>query len=239
MTSRVVLITGGTRGIGAAMVEAFAKQGDKVAFFYRSSTEKAQDIVGRTGAMSICCDVSDSEAVKRGVTSVQAALGEIDVLICNAGVSSTMLLQDTSDEEWRRVMGTNLDGAFYACREVLHGMIRAQSGNILLISSIWGRIGASMEVAYSASKAGMIGLCKALAKEVGPSGIRVNCIAPGIIDTDMNAHLGKDVIEDLAATVPLGRIGEADEIARTALYLCSPDASYITGQVIGADGGGI
>ncbi len=237
MKGRTVLITGGGRGIGAACVRAFTRVGARVAFLYKGNHEAAHTLAAQTGALAVCCDVSDSANVKAAFARVEEALGAVQILVCNAGVSSFGLLQDVNDEEWRRVMGCNLDGVFFSVREALPPMIRAGWGRIVLVSSIWGRVGASCEVAYSASKAGIIGLGKALAKEVGPSGITVNCVAPGVIDTDMNRALGEETLFALAEEIPLGRLGRSAEVAEAILQLCAENAGYITGQVLGVDGG--
>ena len=182
-------------------------------------------------------DVSDPEQVERMVQTVQQQFGHIDVLVCNAGIAQQGLLTDFSPADWRRMMAVNLDGAFYCCRSVLPGMIRRQSGCIITTSSIWGIAGASCEVPYSAAKAGIIGLTKALAKEVGPSGIRVNCVAPGVIDTEMNGNLTPEVMEQLREETPLGMIGTPKQVADLALYLAGEGASFLTGQVISPNGG--
>lgn len=239
-----ILITGGSRGIGAAAVKAFAQNGDDVAFVWHSSSEAAEKVL-RTAAscaprgrfLALRADVSDSAEITAAVREAEETLGGIDVLICNAGIAQQKLFTDLTDEDWRRVMGVDLDGAFYTCRAVLPGMIHRKYGRILLVSSMWGQTGASCEVHYSAAKAGVIGLCKGLAKEEAPSGITVNCIAPGVIDTDMMAGFSQEDRDALAEETPVGRLGSAEEIARTLVFLASPDAGYITGQVIGQNGG--
>lgn len=242
--SQKVLITGGSRGIGAAAVQAFAQNGDDVAFIWHSSREAAEKVL-RTAAccapagrfLALRADVSDSKQITAAVREAEETLGRIDVLVCNAGIAQQKLFTDLTDEDWRRVMGVDLDGAFFTCRAVLPGMIHRKYGRILLVSSMWGQTGASCEVHYSAAKAGVIGLCKGLAKEEAPSGITVNCIAPGVIDTDMMAGFSWEDRQALAEETPVGRLGSADEIARTLVFLASPDAGYITGQVIGQNGG--
>ena len=237
-------ITGGSRGIGAAAVLAFAQNGDNVAFVWHSSRKAAEEVL-RTAArlapegrfLALRADVSDSAAVTAAVRDAEEALGRLDVLVCNAGIAQQKLFTDLTDEDWRRVMSVDLDGAFYSCRAVLPGMIRRKYGRILLVSSMWGQTGASCEVHYSAAKAGVIGLTKALAKEEAPSGITVNCVAPGVIDTDMMASFSAEDRAALADETPVGRLGSAGEIARTLVFLASPDAGYITGQVIGQNGG--
>lgn len=239
-----ILITGGSRGIGAAAVQAFAKNGDDVAFVWHSSSEAAEKVLRSAAAcaphgrfLALRADVSDSAQITEAVREAEETLGGIDVLVCNAGIAQQKLFTDLTDEDWRRVMGVDLDGAFYTCRAVLPGMIHRKYGRILLVSSMWGQTGASCEVHYSAAKAGVIGLCKGLAKEEAPSGITVNCIAPGVIDTDMMSGFSKEDRDALAEETPVGRLGSAEEIARTLVFLASPDAGYITGQVIGQNGG--
>lgn len=239
-----VFITGGSRGIGAAAVYAFAQNGDNVAFVWHSSSRAAEEVLRRAARtapqgrfLALRADVSRPEEVARAVRDAQETLGHLDVLVCNAGVAQQKLFTDLTDEDWRRVMAVDLDGAFYCCRAVLPGMIRRKYGRILLVSSMWGQTGASCEVHYSAAKAGLIGLGKALAKEEAPSGITVNCVAPGVIDTDMMSGFSPEDRAALAEETPVGRLGRADEIARTLVFLASPEAGYITGQVIGQNGG--
>ena len=232
-----VLITGGSRGIGAAMVKAFSNAGYRVYFLYKHSKENADAVASETKSVVIQADVRDPEDIKRAFSYIEKESGGVDILINNAAVSSFNLLQDVSEEEWQRVMDTNCGGTFRCCKAAIPQMLRREGGVILNISSMWGQVGASMEVHYSASKAAVIGLTKALAKELGPSKIRCNCIAPGVIDTEMNATLDADTLAGLAEETPLGRIGRPQEIASLALYICSDEASFITGQVIGANGG--
>lgn len=242
--SQRILITGGSRGIGAAAVKAFAQNGDDVAFVWHSSSQSAETVLRAAAAcaphgrfLALRADVSVSSEITAAVHEAEEALGGIDVLVCNAGIAQQKLFTDLTDEDWRRVMGVDLDGAFYTCRAVLPGMIHRKYGRILLVSSMWGQTGASCEVHYSAAKAGIIGLCKGLAKEEAPSGITVNCIAPGVIDTDMMSGFSQEDRDALAEETPVGRLGSAEEIARTLVFLASPDAGYITGQVIGQNGG--
>ena len=233
-----VLITGGSRGIGAETVRVFAQNGDRVAFFYRENQAAAEKVAAETGAVAIRCDVSDPTAVRIGIIEAVAALGGgIDVLVNNAGVASMGLSRDTTDAEWRRVADTNLSAAFYLAREVQQYMIPKGWGRIINIGSMWGKVGASCEVAYSAAKAGLRGLTMALCKELGPSGITVNCIEPGVIDTEMNAALDDAARRELADATPLCRIGKAREVADAVLFLASDAAAFITGQCLGVDGG--
>ena len=235
---RHVLISGGSRGIGAALVRAFAKNGDAVAFLYRENDTAANAVASETGAAAIRCDVSCPDAVRVAVKKAETALGgAVTVLVNNAGVSHIGLSRDLSDAEWRRVIDTNLSGAFYLCREAQGAMIAAKNGRIINIGSMWGKTGASCEVAYSASKAGLRGLTMALAKELGPSGITVNCVEPGLIDTEMNAALDADTREALIEETPLCRIGSPSDVAAAVLFFASDAASFITGQILGVDGG--
>lgn len=241
---QTVLITGGSRGIGAAAVLAFAQAGYRVAFTWHSHPDAARHVVDtvRTAApdspcLAIMADSADSAAVQAAVEQTARVLGGPQVLVCNAGIAQQKLFTDLTDDDWRHMMSVDLDGVFYACRAVLPGMIREKYGRILCVSSMWGQTGGSCEVHYSAAKAGVIGMCRALAKEEGPSGITVNCVAPGVIDTDMMASFSEEDRAALAEETPVGRLGTAEEIARTLVFLASPDAGYITGQVIGQNGG--
>lgn len=240
--AKVALVTGASRGIGRATAEAFARAGYQVAANYCRSKEQIEQFsaqMEREGCavIPVQADVSDPEQVERMVQAVQRQFGHIDVLVCNAGIARQGLLTDFSPTDWRQMMAVNLDGTFYCCRSVLPGMIRRQSGCIITTSSIWGITGASCEVPYSAAKAGIIGLTRALAKEVGPSGIRVNCIAPGVIDTEMNGNLTPEVMAQLREETPLGTIGTPKQVADLALYLAREGASFLTGQVISPNGG--
>lgn len=234
---KTALVTGGSRGIGAAIVRALSAQGWRVAFCYRSSREAAQALSAETGALALCCDVTDSAQVQAMVAQALGQLRHIDLLVNNAGVAWQGLLTDMDDAAWHRVLDTSLSATFYACRAVLPGMVSQQSGCILNISSIWGRVGASCEAAYSAAKAGLIGLTKALAKEVGPSGVRVNCLCPGVIQTDMLACYTPDDLAALADETPLCRLGTPEDVAAAVCWLAADAAAFVTGQVIGVDGG--
>ncbi len=232
-----ILITGGSRGIGAACVRRFCQEGHTVAFFYRSRREAAEALARETGAMALAVDVSDPQSVKAGVEAVVATIGAPDVLVNNAGISHSALMTELTDADWRAMMGVNLDGCFYVTRAVAPHMIRAQGGRIILIGSVWGRTGASMEVHYSASKAALRGMTRALAKELGPSHITVNCVEPGWIDTDMNAEYAPEEREAFAGETPLLRIGNPEEVAAAVHFLASEEAAFITGQCLGVDGG--
>lgn len=234
---RRVLISGGSRGIGAECVRGYSASGDAVAFIYNKSAEAAQKLAEETGAIAICADVSNSTAVKHAVEEAAGAMGGIDILVNNAGIAHIGLFTDITDDEWRRLCDTNLSSAIYLSREVSKHMVRQHSGSIVNIGSVWGRAGASCEVAYSATKAGLRGFTRALAKELGPSGITVNCIEPGVIDTEMNACLDDETRASLADETPLGRLGTASDVVAAIEFLTSSNASFITGQIIGVDGG--
>jgi len=228
-----VLITGGTRGIGEAAVRRFITGGYDVYFIYRCEDDLARALEKQTGATGIRCDVSDSDAVKRASETV----GRISVLVNNAGIAQIKMFSDITDDEWRKMFAVNTDGAYNCTKAFLSPMIHEKYGRIINVSSVWGIIGSSCEVHYSSSKAALIGMTKALAKELGPSGITVNCVAPGVIDTDMNKNLGSDTILSLKEQILVGRLGRPDEIAELIYFLASEQAGYITGQVIAADGG--
>lgn len=234
---KVVLITGGSRGIGACAVRRFAREGYTVAFTYLNSEQKAISLASEVGALAIKADGASSEQINDAVRATLEKFGRIDVLINNVGISEFALFTDITDEAWHRMLDTNLSSAFYASRAVLPHMISKKSGCIINISSMWGEVGASCEVHYSVSKAGLIGLTKALAKEVGPSGIRVNCVSPGLIKTDMNASLDADAIEEIREQTPLERIGSVEDICDALVFLAGESSSFITGQILGVNGG--
>jgi len=240
---RAVLITGGSRGIGAACARAFAEAGWSVAVQYQSREDLALELkreLEEKGArcVTVRADVSDPEQATAAVEAVRRELGEPDCLVCNAGIAlPQQLLTDTTPAQWRNLMGVDLDGVFHTVRAAVPGFVRRKRGSIVTVSSMWGVTGGSCEVPYSAAKAGVIGLTKALAKELGPSGIRVNCVAPGVIDTDMNAHLTPEDLAALGEETPLGRIGRPEEVAKAILFLAGEDASFITGQTLCVDGG--
>ena len=240
--ARTVLITGASRGIGRACALAFARAGYRVAVHYHRSKAQAEALVQQLQAMgcdaaAFPADISCSAQVNQMVRDASAFLGHIDVLVCSAGIAKQQLFTDTTDADWHDILATDLSGVFYACRGVLPGMIARGSGRIVTVSSVWGVQGASCEVAYSAAKAGVIGLTKALAKEVAPSGITVNCVAPGVIDTDMCACFDAETKAALAEETPLGRLGTPEDVAESILFLASPAAGFLTGQVLGVDGG--
>jgi len=234
---KTVLITGGSRGIGKAMVELFSSKGYKVAFTYKKSENEAKTLAEATNSLAIKADSSVENEVVSAVREVKEKLGCVDCLINNAAVSSFSLLSDLTLEEWNETIGVNLTGAFLYSREVIPGMVSKKAGRIINITSMWGTVGASCEAHYSAAKAGLIGLTKALAKELGPSGITVNAIAPGVIATDMNKRLSEEDITALCEETPLSRMGRPEEVASAALYLCGEDASFITGEILNISGG--
>lgn len=235
---KTILVTGGSRGIGRAIVEKFAKEGYNVVLNYNKSEYVALDIAKQYKNVEIFkANVSNPKDVEAMVNFAEEKFKKIDVLVNNAGISSSSLLQDLSLEEWNNLFEVNVTGTFLVTKNVLPNMISNKSGKIINISSVWGLVGASMEVAYSASKAAIIGFTKALAKEVGPSGITVNAIAPGIVMTDMVSNLTLDEFEEIRKDIPLERIGETSDISNTAFFLASEEANYITGQVISPNGG--
>ena len=237
-----VLITGASRGIGAQCALSFAKAGYDVALNYCRSEEKALALVKEIEALgvkafAVQADVADSAQVKGMFDAVRRELGTVDVLVNNAGIAHVGLLTDMTDDEWRRLIDTDLSGTFYCCREALADMIRVHSGVIVNIASMWGEVGASCEAAYSAAKAGVIGLTKALAKEVGPSGVRVNAVSPGVVMTDMMAGFSEDDVAALKDETPLTSLGSPENIADAVLFLASEKARFITGQVLSVNGG--
>ena len=234
---KTALITGASRGIGAAVARRLHADGYTVILNYQHSRQEAQALCRELEGTALQADVSDPLQVRRLVDTVLEKNCQLDILACCAGVAWQGLTQDMADADYRRVMGVDLDGTFYCCRAVLPQMIRQKSGKIVTVSSMWGQVGGACETAYSAAKAGAIGLTKALAKEVAPSGITVNCVAPGVIDTDMVRPLGPQTLWDLAEETPLGRLGTPEDVAECVSFLCSPAADFLTGQVIAPNGG--
>lgn len=219
------------------MVRVFAEKGWRVAFTYKNSENQALALAKETGALAFSCDASSEQETNRMAGEVLRALRHLDALICNAGTSYTGLLQDMTAAEWDGLFGVHVRGAFLTTRAFLQGMISQKSGSILYISSMWGQTGASCEAAYSACKAALIGLSKALAKEAGPSGVRVNCLCPGVIQTDMLREYDEDALNALKEETPLLRLGTPRDVAQAAFFLCGGDSSFITGQALGVNGG--
>ena len=235
---RCVLISGGDRGIGAAAARAFWQAGYRVAVLYHSNADAAAALEKELpGLLAVQCDVASRASCEVAFHTVEQAVGHVDVLVSNAGIAQQKLFTDITPEEWQHMLDVNLSGAFHLCQLALPGMIRRKAGRILTVSSMWGQTGGSCEVHYSAAKAGLIGLTKALAKEEGPSGITVNCVAPGVIDTDMMAAFTAEDKAALAEETPVGRLGSADEVAQLLVFLAGESAGYITGQVFGVNGG--
>lgn len=232
-----VLITGGSRGIGKECVYEFKNAGYRVLLNYNKSDEEAEKIKNETGAVLIKADISKTDEVKKMSQFIHDNYGKIDVIVNNAGISQIKLFTDISEDDWDEMFDINVKGMFLVTKEFVKDMISEKKGKIINVSSMWGITGGSCEVHYSASKAAVIGFTKALAKELGPSGINVNCIAPGTIETDMNKHLSEEDIKSLEEETPLGRIGKPEEVAKTILFLASEKADYITGQVLSVDGG--
>lgn len=226
-----VVITGGSRGIGAAAVEAFAQRDDRVYFLYEKEHEKAAAVAQKTGATPICCDVADRQAVDAAF----AQIPDVDVLICNAGICHYGLMSQLSEQDWDRLFDVNVKGMYHCINAATPFFLKKQAGCIINVSSMWGQVGASCEAAYSATKGAVIALTKALAQELGPSGIRCNCVAPGVILTDMCADVSPESLEQLRQETPVGRNGTAEDIAKAFLYLA--DAEFVTGQVLPINGG--
>ena len=236
-TGKKVIVTGGSRGIGAETVRLFAARGCRVAFLYRSAGDCAARLSEETGAAAIRADLSVRSEAMEGMARAMELLCGADVLVCSAGIAQSRLFTDITEEDWQTMLGVNLSAPFYCTQAVLPDMIHRKEGRIVYVSSMWGQTGASCEVHYSAAKAGLIGMTRALAKELGPSGITVNCVAPGVIDTDMNRTLDAETVRELREETPLGRIGKPEDIAEAIWYLSSDAASFVTGQVLAVNGG--
>ena len=226
-----VVITGGSRGIGAAAVRLFAARGDRVFFLYEKNHEAAKAVAESTGATAICCDVADGQAVREAF----AAIGDVDILICNAGIMHFGLLSMTEEAVWDRIFDVNVTGIYHCVNAAMPAFLQKQAGCVITVSSMWGQVGASCEAAYSATKGAVIALTKALAKELGPSGIRVNCVAPGVILTDMCANVEPEILAEMAREAPAGRNGTPEDVAKAMAYLA--DADFVTGQVLSINGG--
>ena len=237
MSKGNVLITGGARGIGRACVEKFSRGGYSVSFIYNKSKTAAEILAASCGAFAVQADISDPCQAKAAVEQALSEMGSVDILINNAGISVTKLFTETTDEDYYNIMNTNFGGMFFVTREVARKMISDHSGRIINIGSMWGKVGASCEVVYSASKAAVEGFTKAIAKELGPSGICVNCIEPGVIDTDMNSALDQNTIRELCNDTPVGKIGTPQDIADFIFAISTEKSSFLTGQIIAFDGG--
>ena len=226
-----VIITGGSRGIGAAAVELFSARGDQVYFLYEKDHEAAHKVAQKTGATAICCDVADTAAVKAAFRQIP----DVDVLVCNAGIVHYGLMSMMEEADWDRIFAVNVKGIYSCVNAAMPAFLSKHSGSVITVSSMWGQVGASCEAAYSATKGAVIALTKALAKELGPSGIRVNCVAPGVILTDMCGNVAQDVLEEMAEEACVGRNGTPEDVAKAMAYLA--DAEFITGHVLNVNGG--
>ena len=226
-----IVITGGSRGIGAAAVELFASRGHRVYFLYEKNHEAARAVAKKTGATPLCCDVADSAAVKTAFRQI----GDVDVLICNAGICHYGLMSMMEEEAWDRIFNVNVKGIYNCVNAAMPAFLQKHRGSIVTVSSMWGQVGASCEAAYSATKGAVIALTKALAQELGPSGIRVNCVAPGVIATDMCANVDPEILAGMAEETPVGRNGTPMDVAKAMAYLA--DAEFITGHVLSVNGG--
>ena len=226
-----VIITGGSRGIGAACVRRFARRGDRVWFLYEKEHDAARAIAEETGATAICADVADGESVRAAFRQIP----DVDILVCNAGISIPGLMSMLPEESWDRLFDVNVKGVYHCINAAMSAFLRKQAGSVVTVSSMWGVTGGSCEAAYSATKGAVIARSKALAKELGPSGIRVNCVAPGVILTDMCADIDSEILEELRQESPIGMNGRPEDVAAAIEYLA--DAPFVTGQVLGVNGG--
>lgn len=237
LEGKVALVTGGSRGIGAAISRELGRAGAKVAVNYRSGREAAEEIAGEVGGVAVQADVSDPAQAQRLVEEVEELLGDVDCLVNNAGITRDTLIARMSDEDWSDVIGTNLGGPFYTSRAVARKMMRRRSGSIVNLTSVVGLHGNPGQVNYAAAKAGIIGLTKALARELGSRGVRVNAVAPGYIATELTNVLSEEIRGAILANTPLGRLGEPEDVAGTVRFLCSDEAAFVTGEVLLVDGG--
>ena len=226
-----VVITGGSRGIGAAAVRLFAQMGHRVTFLYEKEHDAARAVAEATGATPICCDVANSAAVREAFRQIP----DVDILICNAGIVHYGLMSQMPEDVWDRIFDVNVKGIYTCVNAAMPAFLKKHSGCIITVSSMWGQVGASCEAAYSATKGAVIALTKALAQELGPSGIRVNCVAPGVILTDMCASVSPETLEQLRDETPVGRNGTAEDVAKAFAYLA--EAEFVTGQVLAVNGG--
>ncbi|WP_353941731.1 3-oxoacyl-[acyl-carrier-protein] reductase [Streptomyces sp. HUAS MG91] len=233
--SRSVLVTGGNRGIGLAIARAFVEAGDKVAFTYRSG-EPPRELLD-AGALAVKCDITDTEQVEQAYKEIEEKHGNVEVLVANAGVTKDQLLMRMSEEDFTSVLDTNLTGTFRVVKRANRGMLRAKKGRVVLISSVVGLLGSAGQANYAASKAGLVGFARSLARELGSRNITFNVVAPGFVDTDMTQALTDEQRAGIVSQVPLGRYAQVEEIAGVVKFLTSDDASYITGAVIPVDGG--
>lgn len=237
LEGKVALVTGGSRGIGAAISRELGRAGAKVAVNYRSGKEAAEEIAGEVGGVAVQADVSDPAQAQRLVEEVEELLGDVDCLVNNAGITRDTLIARMSDEDWSEVIGTNLGGPFYTSRAVARKMMRRRSGSIVNLTSVVGLHGNPGQANYAAAKAGIIGLTKALARELGSRGVRVNAVAPGYIATELTSVLSEEIRGAILANTPLGRLGEPEDVAGTVRFLCSDEAAFVTGEVLLVDGG--
>ncbi len=233
----LALVTGASRGIGAAIAERLAAEGYTVIVHYNRSSDAAAEISRRIGGIPVQADLGDFSQIDRMTAEIRSRYGTVGLLVNNAGIALSGLFQDITDEQALRLFAVNVGGVMHTTKRLLPDMIRIHSGCIINIASVWGQCGAACEVHYSAAKAAVIGFTKALAQEVGPSGIRVNCISPGVIDTDMNRMHDAETMQELAGQTPLGRIGTPQDIADAAAFLASEQAGFVTGQIIPVNGG--